>query len=84
MAKTTNVLKATPAPKNAPVELISGLPANAVYTNIPNKVARAQHNADRHLAFNGKTVKELLTIKPTVITHADIKYDVNKGFIKLV
>ena len=83
MAKTTNVLKAKPAPKSVPVKLISGLPANAVYT-ATGKLARAQHNADRHLAYSGKTVADILAIKPTVLTPADIKYDVNKGFIKLV
>ena len=76
MAKTTKKAKVA-------VKInLGGLPENAVYTKT-GKIARAVHNAERHELYNGKTVKEILSIKPTVMTPADIKYDVKVGFITL-
>ena len=68
--------------KAAPtVKINSGnLDVNANYT-ATGKVARAQHNADRHVTLNGKTVKEALETR--LVNAADIKYDVAKGFITL-
>ena len=58
-----------------------GLPLNAIYT-ATGKIARATHNADRHATLSGKTVKEALETR--LVTAADIKYDLKKGFITLV
>ena len=59
---------------------LGGLDGEAIYT-ATGKVARAQHNADRHTELNGKTVKEAI---PTRLVNAqDVKYDVAKGFITL-
>ena len=53
----------------------------AIYT-ATGKVARASHNAERHVELNGLTVEDALATRK--VTVADIKYDVAKGFIKLV
>jgi|TARA_R100000664_G_C2736593_1_gene125910 hypothetical protein len=53
-----------------------------IYT-ATGKIARATHNAERHEEFNGKTIKEILSLKPTRMTLADIKYDVKTGFITI-
>ena len=46
--------------KKPAVKINSGnLDLNAVYT-ATGKVARATHNADRHVTLNGKTVREAL------------------------
>jgi hypothetical protein len=57
-----------------------GLDLTATYT-ATGKVARAQHNADRHVALNGKTVREALESR--LVSAQDIKYDIAKGFITL-
>ena len=75
MSKTTTKTK-------APKINLGGLPAQAMYTKT-GKLARAVHNAERHDLYSGKTVSEILSIKPTVMTPADIKYDVKLGFITL-
>ena len=75
MSKTTTKTK-------APKINLGGLPAKAVYTKT-GKLARAVHNAERHDLYNGKTVAEILSIKPTVMTPADIKYDIKLGFITI-
>tara|TARA_R110002124_G_scaffold60075_1_gene164994 strand:+ start:558 stop:791 length:234 start_codon:yes stop_codon:yes gene_type:complete len=68
--------------KKPPVKINSGnLDLNAVYT-ATGKVARATHNADRHVTLNGKTVREALQSR--LVNAADIKYDLKKGFITLV
>jgi hypothetical protein len=59
---------------------LGGLDGDAIYT-ATGKVARAQHNADRHAALNGMTVKEALTTRQ--VNAQDIKYDIAKGFISL-
>ena len=59
---------------------LGGLDATAIYT-ATGKVARAQHNADRHQALNGKTVKEAIATR--LVNTQDIKYDIAKGFITL-
>ena len=68
--------------KAAPtVKINSGnLDVNAIYT-ATGKVARATHNADRHVTLNGKTVREALESR--LVNAADIKYDLAKGFITL-
>ena len=58
-----------------------GLNPAAIYT-ATGKLARAAHNAARHTAYNGKTVKFILSNR--LLTAADIKYDLAKGFITLV
>ena len=59
---------------------LGGLDGEAIYT-ATGKVARAQHNADRHTELNGKTVKEAIATR--LVNAADVKYDVAKGFITL-
>ena len=59
---------------------LGGLDGDAIY-KATGKVARAQHNADRHTALNGKTVKEAIATR--LVNAADVKYDVAKGFITL-
>tara|TARA_R110002110_G_scaffold82459_6_gene214377 strand:- start:574 stop:807 length:234 start_codon:yes stop_codon:yes gene_type:complete len=68
--------------KKPAVKINSGnLDLNAVYT-ATGKVARATHNADRHVTLNGKTVREALQSR--LVNAADIKYDLKKGFITLL
>jgi len=76
-SKSKKVVKKAAAPKIN----LGGLDGNAIYT-ATGKVARAQHNADRHNALNGKTVTAALITRQ--VNAQDIKYDVAKGFIKLV
>jgi len=76
-SKTKNVVEKVATPKIN----LGGLDGNAIYT-ATGKVARAQHNADRHNALNGKTVTAALITRQ--VNAQDIKYDVAKGFIKLV
>ena len=45
------------------------------------KVARAEHNAERHKALNGKTVGEALGGKN--YTKADLNYDLKVGFLTI-
>tara|TARA_R100001163_G_C5049242_1_gene186187 strand:- start:85 stop:294 length:210 start_codon:yes stop_codon:yes gene_type:complete len=45
------------------------------------KVARAEHNAERHKALNGKTVGEALGGKN--YTKADLNYDLKVGFLSI-
>ena len=59
---------------------LGGLDGDAIYT-ATGKVARAQHNADRHTELNGKTVKEAIATR--LVNAADVKYEVAKGFITL-
>ena len=59
---------------------LGGLDGDAIYT-ATGKVARAQHNADRHTELNGKTVKEAIATR--IVNAADVKYDVAKGYITL-
>ena len=60
---------------------LGGLNGKAIYT-ATGKLARAQHNADRHTALNGMTVTDALITRQ--VNAQDIKYDLAKGFIKLV
>jgi len=59
---------------------LGGLNGKAIYT-ATGKLARAQHNADRHTALNGMTVTDALITRQ--VNAQDIKYDVAKGFITL-
>ena len=68
------------AAKPAPKVNLGGLNPNAIYT-ATGKVARASHNAARHLELSGKTVSEALTTR--MINAQDIKYDLKLGFITL-
>jgi hypothetical protein len=45
------------------------------------KVARAEHNAERHKALNGKTVGEALGGKN--YTKADLNYDLKMEFLSI-
>ena len=45
------------------------------------KVARAEHNAERHKTLNGKTVGEALGGKN--YTKADLNYDLKVGFLSI-
>ena len=77
MTRKTNEVKKV----NAPKINLGGLDGNAIYT-ATGKVARAEHNAERHKALNGKTVSEAIASR--LVNAADIKYAVAKGFINLV
>ena len=59
---------------------LGGLDGAFIYT-ATGKIARAQHNADRHATLNGMTVTEALVTRQ--VNAQDIKYDIAKGFIKL-
>jgi|TARA_R100001530_G_C4278093_1_gene144890 hypothetical protein len=73
--KTENTKKAEQPKIN-----LGGLDGEAIY-KATGKVARAQHNADRHTELNGKTVKEAIATR--LVNAQDVKYDVAKGFITL-
>jgi hypothetical protein len=65
---------------DAPKINLGGLNGKAIYT-ATGKIARAQHNADRHTALNGLTVTDALITRQ--VNAQDIKYDIAKGFITL-
>ena len=72
--------KTTTKTKNEVKVNLGGLDGSLIYT-ATGKVARAQHNADRHQALSGKTVKEAIATR--LVNAQDVKYDVAKGFITL-
>ena len=76
MGKVNKAVKAASAVKIN----LGGLNGNAIYT-ATGKVARAQHNADRHVALTGKTVSDAIATR--LVNAQDVKYDVAKGFITL-
>jgi len=80
MAKKAIDQKTKPA--TAPKVNCGPFNPNGIYT-ATGKIARAPHNAERHEEFNGKTIKAILSIKPTRMTVADIKYDLKTGFITI-
>ena len=80
MAKIATDQKTTPA--TAPKVNCGPFNPSGIY-KATGKIARAPHNAERHEEFNGKTVKAILSLKPTRMTIADIKYDVKTGFITI-
>jgi|TARA_R110000824_G_C15147370_1_gene670632 hypothetical protein len=45
------------------------------------KLARAQHNVERHTALNGMSVREALASR--MVNAQDIKYDLARAFIIL-
>ena len=59
---------------------LGGLNGDLIYT-ATGKLARAPHNAERHVALNGMTVTEALTTRQ--IDAAGIKFDLSTGFITL-
>ena len=73
--KTTTNKKATEVKVN-----LGGLDGALIYT-ATGKVARAPHNAERHVNLNGMTVTEALATRQ--IDAAGIKYDLGRGFIAL-
>ena len=80
MGNGKTVVPATkPAKQEKPINL-GGLDSALIYT-ATGKIARAQHNADRHVALNGLTVKAALGSR--MVNAQDIKYDVAKGFVTL-
>jgi hypothetical protein len=58
-----------------------GLDPSAVLVNNPSKVARSPENAQRHLDWNGKTVRQVLESRQG--DSRDINYDLSKGFMTL-
>ena len=67
--------------KNPEVKVnLGGLNGSLIYT-ATGKVARAKHNAERHVALNGKTVPEALATR--LVNAQDIKKDIARGFITL-
>jgi hypothetical protein len=77
MSKVSN---AKTAPKAVKAVNLGGLNGSLIYT-ATGKVARADHNAERHQLLNGKTVTEAIASR--VVAAADIKYDVAKGYVTL-
>ena len=73
--KTTTNKKATEVKVN-----LGGLDGALIYT-ATGKVARAPHNAERHVNLNGMTVTEALATRQ--IDATGIKYDLGRGFIAL-
>ena len=81
----TNVIKEnnmkTTTNKKTEVKVnLGGLNGDLIYTPT-GKVARATHNAERHLALSGMTVTEALATR--LVNAQDIKYDLTRGFITL-
>ena len=68
------------APKAVKAVKLGGLDGNLIYT-ATGKVARAEHNAERHQLLNGKTVTEAIASR--VVAAIAIKYDVAKGYVTL-
>tara|TARA_R110000787_G_scaffold43783_1_gene107258 strand:+ start:33689 stop:33988 length:300 start_codon:yes stop_codon:yes gene_type:complete len=58
-----------------------GLNLDGVLKINPDKTARATHNADRHTALNGKTVREALATR--TVDARDLRYDLDKKFMTL-
>ena len=58
-----------------------GLNPDAIIRNNLKKTARAQHNAERHLTLDGKTVREALESR--LVEAKDLRYDLSKDFICL-
>ena len=58
-----------------------GLDPSAVLVNNKQKVARSAENAQRHLDWNGKTVRQVLESRQG--DSRDINYDLSKGFMTL-
>ena len=77
MSKVSN---AKTAPKAVKEVNLGGLNGSLIYT-ATGKVARADHNAERHQLLNGKTVTEAIASR--VVAATDIKYDVAKGYVTL-
>jgi hypothetical protein len=67
--------------KAAPRVNSGGLDLNALLVNVPERVARSTTNAERHLEWNGKTVREVL--EQRLGDARDIRYDLDKGFMTL-
>ena len=72
--------KTTTKTKNEVKVNLGGLDGSLIYT-ATGKIARATHNAERHLALNGMTVTEALGTR--LVNAQDIKYDLGRGFITL-
>ena len=75
-----NIMKTTTNKKNEVKVNLGGLDGSLIYT-ATGKIARATHNAERHLALNGMTVTEALATR--LVNAQDIKYDLGRGFITL-
>ena len=74
--KTTTNKKVNQEPK---VNL-GGIDGSLICTPT-GKIARATHNAERHLTLSGMTVTEALATR--LVNAQDIKYDLARGFITL-
>ena len=75
-----NIMKTTTNKKTEVKVNLGGLNGDLIYT-ATGKLARAPHNAERHVALNGMTVTEALATRQ--IDAAGIKYDLGRGFITL-
>ena len=58
-----------------------GLDLDAIIINVPEKVARAVENAERHLELSGMTIREALATRR--VESKDLRYDLDKGFMKI-
>lgn len=67
--------------KLAPKVRSGGLNPDAVLFNVVDKVARSATNTQRHLDWDGKTVRQVLESR--LGDARDINYDLKKGFMTL-
>ena len=89
MAKPTAVRKKVAKGKQPLAKIVQltpkvrsgSLDPDAVLVNNPSKVARSADNAQRHLDWDGKTVRQVLESRQG--DARDIKYDLSKGFMTL-
>ena len=58
-----------------------GLDLDAVIIDVPDKVARATENAERHIELSGMTIREALATRR--VESKDLRYDLDKGFMKI-
>jgi|TARA_R100000781_G_scaffold29964_1_gene21977 hypothetical protein len=58
-----------------------GLNLDAIILDNPDKIARAQHNQERHKDMSGKTIRDALATRR--VDARDIRYDLQKGFMTI-
>ena len=58
-----------------------GLDLDAIILDNPDKIARAQHNQERHKDMSGKTIRDALATRR--VDARDIRYDLQKGFMTI-
>ena len=58
-----------------------GLDLDAIILDNPAKIARAEHNEERHKDMSGKTIRDALATRR--VDARDIRYDLQKGFMTI-